>query len=126
MKIKNDTDEEIVIKSGEEIDVRRYTLWIDERREIDYIGIDRLRGQPFVKEEDKVSNQREQSTDIEEMIEQSAILREKKDGETKIICHYQEDGEKCGKPCKNINGLKIHWGKEHGDKEFYLPEEETQ
>lgn len=46
--------------------------------------------------------------------------------EPEFYCHYSRNGERCDHPCKNLRGLKIHWGKEHKDKEFILPEESGQ
>lgn len=129
MRIKNNTDEEIVIEPGGELVVRRYLTWIDDERELKCLTIDRVKGQPIVTEQEIDGTEQKHGGEVNEMIEHSSILNEKRDesdDEPEFYCHYTKNGERCDKPCKNLKGLKIHWGKTHKDKEFYLPEQQMQ
>lgn len=43
MRLKNETDEIIIIKPGEELEVKRYLAWLDEKRDLRYLSVDKLK-----------------------------------------------------------------------------------
>lgn len=135
VRIKNESGEKIEIEPGEELVVKRYLIWVDDEREIDYLSVSRTEGDHIVSERERDDDKKEEKSDeVREMIDASPVLnrassKSDESGESDepdYECHYTEDGERCNHPCKNLRGLKIHWGRVHKDKEFYLPEEEGQ